>query len=166
MELAYGKSLPKKKRIEGDIPVYGSGGIGGYHNEALIDGPSIIIGRKGTVGTVCWESGPSFPIDTTFFVRLKVDKCWLPWVYHQLVQLDIHRLGADSAVPGVNRNAILAQKWVIPPDDQVAQFKKTWQPLRDKFEANNEESRTLANLRDTLLPKLISGEVRVPENMQ
>ncbi len=68
LELAYGKSLTSTDRKEGHVPVYGSGGITGYHNEALVDGPSIIVGRKGTVGSLYWEDRPFFPIDTVFYV--------------------------------------------------------------------------------------------------
>ena len=67
MELAYGKSLKAIDRIMGHVPVYGSGGITGYHNDHLVEGPSVIVGRKGTVGSLYWEDKPFFPIDTTFF---------------------------------------------------------------------------------------------------
>ena len=60
MELAYGKALKSTDRIDGPVPVYGSGGITGCHNESLVDGPSIIIGRKGTVGSLYWEDRPFF----------------------------------------------------------------------------------------------------------
>jgi len=163
MELAYGKSLPKKKRIPGNVPVYGSGGIGGYHNEALVEGPGIIVGRKGSVGTVYWEEAPFFPIDTTFFVKPTIDADWLPWIFFHLNRIDIQRLGADSAVPGVNRNTLLAQKWVVPPEDRITEFLGQRAPLRGRMQANSAQSRTLADLRDALLPKLISGEIRVPE---
>ena len=52
MILHYGKALKKSDRMEGEIPVYGSGGITGYHNTALINKASIIIGRKGSVGSL------------------------------------------------------------------------------------------------------------------
>ena len=55
LEFRYGKSLPDRERKTGDIPVYGSGGIGGYHNKALISGPGVIVGRKGSVGAVFFE---------------------------------------------------------------------------------------------------------------
>jgi restriction endonuclease S subunit len=66
--LEYGSSLPEKKRLEGPIPVYGSNGIVGYHNEKLLKGPGIIIGRKGTVGAVTWSDNDFWPIDTTYFI--------------------------------------------------------------------------------------------------
>ncbi|MBC6413255.1 MAG: restriction endonuclease subunit S, partial [Hyphomonadaceae bacterium] len=65
--LAYGKSLPAKKRTLGSVAVYGSGGQIGTHDTALIKGPAVIVGRKGTIGSLYWEDGPAFPIDTVFY---------------------------------------------------------------------------------------------------
>ena len=162
IELAYGKSLPSKQREAGPYPVYGSGGIGGVHKKALVEGPGIIVGRKGTVGSVYWENGDFFPIDTVFFVKPKIE---LPmyWLYQNLKNMDIASLGADSAVPGVNRNSVYFKKWVVP---NSAILKKFWDMISDLIkkrrilEWNND---TLAKLRDTLLPKLLSGEIRIPD---
>lgn len=163
LELAYGKSLPKKMRDSGHIPVYGSGGIDGYHSEPLVPGPGIVIGRKGTIGSVHWEEQSFFPIDTTFYIRLKDPRLTMRWAYHKLELMDIAHLGSDSAVPGVNRHSIYARKWVIPTRSRVDEFQQVVSPLTTKIRANTEQSRTLAELRDTLLPKLISGEIRVRE---
>ncbi|MFW6012453.1 MAG: restriction endonuclease subunit S, partial [bacterium] len=54
VELAYGKALPKKVRNPGGVEVYGSSGSAGEHNASLVEGPGVVVGRKGTVGTVYW----------------------------------------------------------------------------------------------------------------
>ena len=162
LELAYGKSLPAKKREPGLYPVYGSGGIGGYHKEAIVVGPGIIVGRKGTVGSVYWENGDFFPIDTVFFVKPKTD---LPmyWFYQNLNSMDIASLGADSAIPGVNRNAVYFKKWIVP---NTVVLEKYWNMLYDLVEKRQilvRHNEILEELRDTLLPKLLSGELRIPD---
>ena len=162
IELAYGESLPKNKRVYGQFPVYGSGGVTGFHNEHIVQGPGIIVGRKGTVGSVYWEPDDFFPIDTVFFVRLKNDVP-LYWVYQSLKQMDIASLGADSAVPGVNRNAVLAQKWITPSEAMLSFYWTQVQPFVQKRQKQSEHSRTLELLRDTLLPKLLSGELRISD---
>lgn len=162
MGLAYGKSLPARRRILGDVPVYGSGGISGTHNEALVSGPGVIVGRKGSVGTIYWEERDFFPIDTTFYVESE-SSAWLAWAYYALAEIDIAQLGADSAVPGVNRNAVLAQPLPLPPGEVTDRFWEVVSPIRNRKSQLEVESRMLADLRDTLLPKLISGELRVPE---
>lgn len=97
LELKYGKGLKKSERIEGHYPVYGSGGINGYHNSYLVEGPGVIVGRKGTVGTVFWESKSFFPIDTTFYVvpRKNIP---LQFCYYLLKGLGLDTMNTDAAV--------------------------------------------------------------------
>ena len=66
IELAYGKALKAENRINGPVSVYGSGGIVGHHDESLAEGPGIIVGRKGNVGSVYWSDDDFFAIDTVF----------------------------------------------------------------------------------------------------
>lgn len=162
LELAYGKSLPTNTRIDGPYPVYGSGGIGGWHNEAFVRGPGIVVGRKGTVGSIHWVDKDFFPIDTVFFVKPK-KVISLTWIYQQLCLMSIINLGADSAVPGVNRNAIYEQKWLLPNESINDLYKKHSEIFISKRKVNLDEINTLSSIRDTLLPKLLSGEVRVKD---
>ncbi len=53
--LNYGKALKADNRVDGAFPVYGSSGEVGSHNNALVKGPSVVVGRKGNVGSVFWE---------------------------------------------------------------------------------------------------------------
>ncbi len=103
LELAYGKSLTASLRIEGAFPVYGSGGISGSHNEAIVKGPGIIVGRKGTVGSVYWENRDFFPIDTVFYVLPKRNSN-MRFIYYLLKSLPLEDMNTDAAVPGLNRN--------------------------------------------------------------
>jgi restriction endonuclease S subunit len=64
----YGKGLPERERVDGPVPVFGSNGIVGRHNRALVNSPGVIVGRKGTVGAVHISTVPFWPIDTTFFI--------------------------------------------------------------------------------------------------
>src|SRR5437762_651372 len=65
--LEYGRSLPDKSRRSGGVPVYGSNGVVGWHDEALVPLGGIIVGRKGTAGSVTVSTDPFWPIDTTYF---------------------------------------------------------------------------------------------------
>ena len=65
----YGKGLPQKKRLSGPFKVYGSNGCVDNHNESHVNGPGIIIGRKGSVGAVHLSLEPFWPIDTTFYIE-------------------------------------------------------------------------------------------------
>jgi type I restriction enzyme S subunit len=160
LTLAYGKSMPAKKRIAGNFPVYGSGGITGSHNEALISGPAVIVGRKGTVGSLYWEDRASFPIDTVFYVQPEVP---LVFCYHLLDSLPLHNMNTDAAVPGLNRDNVYRLEVAGPPDELISFFADTTSRLRESMTAISVDSEILVQLRDTLLPKLISGELRIAE---
>ena len=97
MELAYGKALKAQDRVPGDYPVYGSSGVVGTHCESLVEGPGIVVGRKGNVGSVFWSDVSFFPIDTTYYVRSEVP---FSYVYFNLQRQRF--LNNDAAVPGLN----------------------------------------------------------------
>ncbi|MGL6412396.1 restriction endonuclease subunit S [Aeromonas veronii] len=156
MELVYGKALKSTDRIDGPVPVYGSGGITGYHNESMVDGPSIIIGRKGTVGSLYWEDKPFFPIDTVFYVRSEKP---ITYCFYLLQTLGLADMNTDAAVPGLNRNNVYRLQATTPDDDLLNAFDTLVTTLRKRIFANKEQLTTLINLRDSLLPKLISGEL-------
>lgn len=159
--LSYGKSLPERIRVPGKIPVYGSNGAVGFHSELLVRGPGIVVGRKGSAGCVTWAHTDYFPIDTTFYVESR----GLPLTYHwyQLQRLDLESFAGDSAVPGLNRELTYLLEVVIPPSALASRFHAIAEPMFDQMRHNDDESHTLAALRDALLPRLLSGELRVRE---
>jgi type I restriction enzyme S subunit len=161
IELAYGDALKEEKRRAGSIPVFGSNGQIGWHDQSLVKGPGIVVGRKGNPGIVTWSHTDFFPIDTTFYVVPKGDCRSLYFLYYALRDQDLASLGADSAVPGLNRNMAYLSEQIVPPTSVLEQFDKVAAPLYARIHANDEESRTLAGLRDALLPKLLSGAIRV-----
>ena len=161
LELAYGKALKAAVRRPGPIPVFGSNGQVGWHNEKLTEGPGIVVGRKGNPGIVTWVHTDFFPIDTTFYVVPKGECRSLYFLFYALQAEDLASLGADSAVPGLNRNLAYMNEQVVPPPDVLNAFDKQVQPLFKRIYQNTKESSTLAALRDTLLPKLISGKLYV-----
>ena len=110
MTLAYGKALPAPKRRPGRFAVVSSAGIVGEHNEALVDGPGIVVGRKGNVGATYWVDRGFFPIDTTYYVQSDRHLGLLYWQLRDLRFIDSH-----AAVPGLSRqqaNALL----LLSPD--------------------------------------------------
>ena len=115
--LEYGASLPKKKRIDGHIPVMGSNGISGYHNEYLIKGPAIIVGRKGSAGEVTYINSDCFPIDTTYYVKIvDTNRTDILYLYHLLKTLDLPSLRGGAGIPGLNRKDVYDKyKLPLPP---------------------------------------------------
>lgn len=102
-EFAYGKSLPEKARNEkGQVPVYGSNGIVGYHDEPLVTQPSLIVGRKGSAGAVNLAYQHFWPIDTTYYV-IPPKGINLLFSYYLIRSIDLKRFDKSTAIPGLNR---------------------------------------------------------------
>ncbi|MDF1641291.1 restriction endonuclease subunit S [Thalassolituus oleivorans] len=158
IELAYGKALKKTDRIEGGVPVYGSGGVTGNNNESLVEGPGIIVGRKGTVGSLYWEDQSFFPIDTVFYVKTKPDITLL-YVYYLLQMLGLENMNTDAAVPGLNRNNVYRLAIVKPPESLIFNFSEMVSSFRKEIFINQKAIQSLEAVRDSILPKLVSGEL-------
>ncbi|MGH7800438.1 MAG: restriction endonuclease subunit S [Thermodesulfobacteriota bacterium] len=114
-EFKYGKGLPKRERSEGYFPVYGSGGIVDYHRDYYVTGQGIVIGRKGTIGSVFFENRNFYPIDTVFYIEEKKDTYDIRFLYFMLLTLNLDKLNSDAAVPGLNRNTAYQQETFLPP---------------------------------------------------
>ncbi len=117
--LEYGASLPKAKRVEGSFPVVGSNGITGYHNDFLIEGPAIVVGRKGSAGEVTFIQQNCFPIDTTYYVRqTNPSESELVYLYWVLKSLKLQELRGGAGIPGLNRTEVYqTHKIPLPPLD-------------------------------------------------
>lgn len=156
IELEYGKALKADQRILGPVSVFGSGGNVGKHNLALVEGPGIVVGRKGNVGAIIWSRGDFWPIDTVFYVRSKFP---LTFLFHLLKRQPFQN--TDAAVPGLNRNGALKIPVAIPP---LAICEAYDLRARSMFEFRDnllEQNTALAASRDHLLPRLISGQLSI-----
>ena len=153
------KSTPDK---ENKISVYGGNGIAWYTNKVLFEPSFIITGRVGTLGTVyrvyekCWVSDNAlccFPNNEDEFEL----------IYFVMKEIDYQSLNSGSTQPLLTQTALKSQKIITPTKKVVASFHQSTKILFNKILDNNEENKTLAELRDTLLPKLMSGEIRVKD---
>lgn len=160
IELAYGKALKKTDRVEGEFPVYGSGGITGTHNTHLVEGPGIIVGRKGTVGSIYWEQQNFYPIDTVFYVKPK-DGISLEYVYYLLQTLGLDSMNTDAAVPGLNRNNVYRLEVPDVPAEVLKRFTAVTRKISAQIASLTVENVSLIDLRDTLLPKLLAGDLPI-----
>ncbi|MDQ3781170.1 MAG: restriction endonuclease subunit S [Chloroflexota bacterium] len=165
LQFNYGKALKQSARRHGRVLVYGSAGQIGWHDEALVPNRGIIVGRKGNPGVVTLAPQPFFPIDTTFFVTPPFETIGYYYAYYMLVGLNLQALNNDSAVPGLSRNIAYLSEALLPPKNLVDLFEQLCEPVYARIFSNTEQIRTLEALRDTLLPGLLSGELRVPEEL-
>lgn len=148
----YGKSLPEKKRIEGDIPVYSSAGITGWHNEAFINSKGIVVGRKGNIGKVYKSKTSFYPIDTCYYI-LPSKNYDFDFMYYLLVNLKLDELNEDSAVPGLNRNTAYSQEILLPPLPEQKAIASVLSSLDDKIDLLHRQNQTLEQMAQTLFRK-------------
>jgi type I restriction enzyme S subunit len=159
--LEYGKPLKEEDRTGSGYPVLGSNGIVGYHDDYLIEGPGIVVGRKGTAGSIVWVEENFYPIDTTFYIKDKLGTKQLYFLYLMLLRTKIKQVESSSAVPGLNRNFVYSIKIAEPSITVIQNFNKILEPIFSKLKACNKENQQLSRLRDWLLPMLMNGQVKV-----
>jgi type I restriction enzyme S subunit len=160
-ELRYGRALPAARRRPGDVPVYGSGGVVGSHDRALVAGPGIIIGRKGTAGAVHWSQRDFFPIDTVFYVLPRAADVPLECLFFALRGLRLAVMRSDSAVPGLTRPSVLTSTIRFPGRAATRDFQRASRDLLAAREALGMESVKLARLRDEMLATLMAPAIAV-----
>ena len=154
--LNYGKALKADNRTNGPYPVHGSSGIVGYHEKPFTQGPGIVLGRKGNVGSVYWCSKNYWPIDTVYFIGAEKSNLWL---YYALQHM--HFINTDVAVPGLNRDFAYSRSLLIPNHHLVSQFLDTAVPIHEQIDKLDEMNHKLRAARDLLLPRLMNGEIAI-----
>lgn len=154
IELAYGKALKAEERVAGPVPVFGSSGIVGFHDRPLANGPGIIVGRKGNVGSVFWTDCDFYAIDTVFFVRTALS---LPYVFYSL--RDQNFINNDAAVPGLSRSAAYLKSMIAPDTPTLNAFEAVVAPIFSQLRVLREKNSNLGCARDLLLPMLMSGDL-------
>lgn len=154
----YGKD--HKKLADGSYPVYGSGGIMRYVERPLYDKESVLIPRKGTLNNVMYVNQPFWSVDTMFYTEMRLPNV-AKFVYHFVKAKDLASMNAGSAVPSMTTDILNAMEVVIPSTSALAEFESMVVPMYRAMQENNIQSSKLSELRDALLPKLMSGEIDV-----
>ena len=163
IEVRYGKD--HKALGEGDVPVYGSGGVMRYADRSLFEGESILIPRKGSLNNVMYVNEAFWTVDTMFFTEMKRPNI-AKFIYHFVKQHDLASMNVGSAVPSMTTAVLNNMPLQIPGLDVFTKYETTVGPLYTKHATNIRQIKSLTALRDTLLPKLMSGEVRVEATME
>ena len=156
----YGKD--HKKLDDGSFPVYGSGGVMRYVERPIYEKESVLIPRKGTLNNVMYVNEPFWSVDTMFFTEMKFPDV-AKFVFHFVKSKNLAFLNAGSAVPSMTTDILNAMELCIPDAETLHRFESIVGPMYRAMKHNSEESKKLAAVRDTLLPRLISGELDVSE---
>ncbi|EEZ6659458.1 restriction endonuclease subunit S [Escherichia coli] len=160
--LQRGFDLPSSARKDGEFPLIAASGPNGTHNVAMAKAPGVITGRSGVLGKVYLTLEDYWPLNTTLWVK-EFKRATPCYAYELLRLLDMKAFNAGSAVPSLNRNHIHSLSYPLPPMALVNLFESSALLLHQRAHVNLKHSQSLALLRDTLLPKLLSGEITLPE---
>ena len=147
------------------IPLWGGNGPMAFVPEALVDYPILLTGRVGTLGSVFRITSPCFPSDNTLILRAKC-KSSFDYLRFSLEMVDFDALNRGSTQPLLTRGDLQAQPIVLPPVIVLAYFNRCTSFIFEEIDGRDRESLTLTALRDVLLPKLISGEVGVKDEVR
>lgn len=159
IELRYGKALPSNTRRHGVVPVVSSAGISGTHDTPIVSGPGVVVGRKGSVGSVTWVDRDFYPIDTAFYVEAQAVP--VQWAYFTLKSLPLTSMNTDSAVPGLNRSNALALRVKVPSERALQDFGRRASVLLQTVSALEAENEGLERTAAALLPQLMAGRISV-----
>ncbi|MDH7598224.1 MAG: restriction endonuclease subunit S [Sedimentisphaerales bacterium] len=150
------------RRSEANVPLWGGNGPMGYVRKALFTQPILLTGRVGTLGSVFRIPTPCWPSDNTL-VGLPRKREYFEYLYFGMKRVDFDSLNRGSTQPLLTQTDLKNQLLIVPPDVVLDVLHSMAATAFAKRDAANEESCTLAALRDALLPKLIYGELRVKD---
>jgi type I restriction enzyme S subunit len=158
--LQRGFDLPIQAREDGDVPVYGSTGINGFHNKARVQGPGVVTGRSGTLGEVHYVPRDFWPLNTALWV--KEFKAVTPlFALFLLREMDLKQYNGGVSVPSLDRKAVHRVEILLPPKKLIAVFDEFAGPSFEHIEYLGAQNEKLRAARDLLLPRLMNGEIAV-----
>lgn len=165
-KIKYGNSLEANQRKNGDIPVYGSNGIVGYHNNAITKEPCIIIGRKGSFGKLNYSQIACFPIDTAYYIDdINKKKYDYIWFFHILGVLGLDDISKDTGVPGLNREDAYQKYLTIPTLEEqkeiVAYIEEKTSKIDTAISKAEHEIKLTKEYMESLIYNAVTGQIRV-----
>ncbi|WP_197977001.1 restriction endonuclease subunit S [Corynebacterium sp. LK31] len=126
---------------DGEIPVYGSGGIMRHVNQAAASGPSVLIPRKGSLGNLFYVEGPFWVVDTIFRTEINEDIALPKFVFYELQTLGLGEMNQAGGVPSQTQSKLKKLRIPIPPlpiQQEIVKILDTFQSLEAELEAELE----------------------------
>ncbi|MCW5651107.1 MAG: restriction endonuclease subunit S [Ramlibacter sp.] len=158
VNVVYGKSPAEVKKLDDGFPIFGTGGVVGYTSDVLCDGPSVILGRKGTIDKVQRCAGPFWAIDTTYFTTAKRVFDW-SWLYYAISSLDLRKLNEASGVPSLSRSSLEALDVATPPLPEQRKIAAILSAVDDKLDVIARQIEATQALKQGLMQTLFSRGV-------
>lgn len=158
--LQRGFDLPVQDREDGDVPIYGSTGINGFHNEPKVLGPGVVTGRSGTLGEVHYVPNDFWPLNTSLWVK-EFKRVTPLFSLFLLREMDLKQYNGGASVPTLDRKAVHKVEIIVPAKNLLSAFDEFVTPLFDQIVNLTLQTQKLRTARDLLLPRLMKGEISV-----
>ena len=155
----YGKDH-KKVPDDGNIPVYGSGGLMRKCNKSLFSGEAVLIPRKGSLNNIMYVDETFWTVDTMFYATMKQPHTAV-FVYFFVKAFDMYSMNIGAAVPSMTTKILDAMDVVIPDKETLEKFDKCAKTYFNKIKTLQGQNERLKTARNLLLPKLMNGKVEV-----
>ena len=154
VQIKYGKD--HKKLEDGNIPVYGTGGLMRKVNDFLYSGESVLIPRKGSLNHVMFVTDKFWTVDTMFWTKIDNKKVLPKYLYYCLSKLDLSALNVGSAVPSLTVKILNEINLEIPSLDSQRKVIKKIEPIERKIVLNNQINDNLLELLNAQYKHLLS----------
>ena len=135
--IKYGKNQKKVLSEDGNIPIYGTGGLMGYGTTVLYDKPSVLIGRKGTIGKVKYVEHPFWTIDTLFYTIINTDIVTPKYLYYVMSLIDLNNYNEGTTIPSLRTETLNRLEFNIPSIEEQEILLSCLNPIDEKIELNN-----------------------------
>lgn len=135
--IKYGKNQKKVHSEDGNIPIYGTGGLMGYATTALYDKPSVLIGRKGTIGKVKYVEHPFWTVDTLFYTIINTDIVRPKYLYYIMSLIDLNNYNEGTTIPSLRIETLNRLEFDIPSIEEQEIALSCLNPIDEKIELNN-----------------------------
>lgn len=134
--IKYGKNQKKVLSQDGTVPIYGTGGLMGYATEALYSNPSVLIGRKGTIGKVKYMDHPFWTVDTLFYTIINTDIVYPKYLYYVMSLLDLNNYNEGTTIPSLRTETLNRLEFDIPSLEVQRRILSCLNPIDEKIELN------------------------------
>ena len=135
--IKYGKNQKKVLSESGNIPIYGTGGLMGYATTALYDKPSVLIGRKGTIGKVKYVEHPFWTVDTLFYTIVNTDIVLPKYLYYVMSLIDLNNYNEGTTIPSLRTETLNRLEFDIPSLVEQETILSCLNPIDEKIALNN-----------------------------
>ena len=142
-KIKYGKNQKKVVSDEGKVPIYGTGGLMGYATEALYSQPSVLIGRKGSIGKVKYVEHPFWTVDTLFYTIVNTEIVIPKYLYYLMSQLDLNIYNEGTTIPSLRTETLNRLEFQVPSLKEQEIVLAYIDPLSEKIELNNKINKNL-----------------------